>query len=291
MASYFKRDITAWIDGTASLTSDEYRVYDTLCNMMYLHEGAIVQNEKGLAGLSNMHVLRFRPTLASLIKLGKIKVTSDGRLINPRVERELAAMPSHPSNRRATHGKPRRNPQATPGQPPGNPRATPDQPPGGLASKPLKTNGAGHTTIHYNTKQNRTETDARAQARESRFSKRASSRGSGDSEPKRVGDIESRDGLVLIREEDLIAWQEQFPHIPNVRNRVTGWLGYCEHEKMTPERTLSSLLLHLTKQDEEAARKDKVAEAEAASKRKPEPAEESVDDFINKSYRPRGLVP
>lgn len=134
MARYFKRDITAWMDGTEGLTDGAYRVYDVILNLIYLHEEPIVLNEVGLAGRCAMHRLKFRHCLKALVAAGKLRIVDD-RISNPRAEREL----EHIGTTSPLHG---RRTNATPRQPMGNPPATYGQPTPGHAAKVLKLQAA-----------------------------------------------------------------------------------------------------------------------------------------------------
>ena len=115
MASWYVHNIAAWMDGTEKLEHAAYRAYHIVCQLMYLNEGPIENNETGLAGRCNQHPLKFRHALAQLVKLGKIKIV-DGKLSNDRVMEEL--------KRLSTPRQPRANRKATPASPPSNPAAT-----------------------------------------------------------------------------------------------------------------------------------------------------------------------
>lgn len=136
MAGFFKREISAWMDGTESLTAEEYRVYDVVLNLIYLQEGPIVEHEAGMAGRCNMHRLKFRKALDTLVRLGKI-VLADGKLSNSRAISEISKF-SKPKKSPSVNSDPK---AATPSQPPANPQPTHRQPGGGLADNPLKNKG------------------------------------------------------------------------------------------------------------------------------------------------------
>ncbi len=143
MVAYFSRHVSAWMDGTEGLSDGEYRVYDVVCNLIYLNDGPVVMNERGFAGRCNQHVLKFRINFGNLVERGKL-VVQGGKVSNKRVESELRKIAGRMANRK---GDPAPTPPATPRQPPpvppGNPRRTPVQPPPGRASKPLKNKAAG----------------------------------------------------------------------------------------------------------------------------------------------------
>lgn len=129
MASWYRHDIAAWMDGTEGLGDAEYRVYHIVCQLIYLNEGPIRVNEKGIAGRCNMHVLTFRPVLRKLVVTGMLKMTDD-RLSNPRASTELKRLKS------------KSNPTQTSTVPPVDPDRTstgPDDNGGeGLENKPLE---------------------------------------------------------------------------------------------------------------------------------------------------------
>lgn len=120
MVAYYRHDIAAWMDGTESLSDGEYRVYHVACELIYLQEGPIVANEKGLAGRCNQHILAFRNNLNKLIKKGKLAII-DGKITNRRAATEIERL--HKAHPPRTPRQPQANPPATPAEPtPGSPR-------------------------------------------------------------------------------------------------------------------------------------------------------------------------
>jgi uncharacterized protein YdaU (DUF1376 family) len=85
---FYKRDITAWMDGTEALSDGAYRAYDVIVNLIYLHEGPITLNEKGIAGRCNQSTRAFRCHLRELFDSGKLRLDS-GKLVNVRAEKEI----------------------------------------------------------------------------------------------------------------------------------------------------------------------------------------------------------
>jgi hypothetical protein len=131
MVAFYQRSIISWMDGTEGLDDGQYRAYDIICNLIYLNNGPIVPHESGIAGRCNQHKLAFRRNLAKLIELGKIIVTTDGKLTNKRVESELSKI--------IRKSRPSANPPATPAQPPPGSAGVGRGSEGGRANKLLKT--------------------------------------------------------------------------------------------------------------------------------------------------------
>lgn len=94
MVAWYRHDIPDWMDGTEGLDDGPYRVYHVVCQLIYLNEGPIALNEKGIAGRCNQHILAFRRHLATLIDLGKLALI-DGRLSNNRAATELQYVDNH----------------------------------------------------------------------------------------------------------------------------------------------------------------------------------------------------
>ncbi len=86
---WFKHDIPAWMNDTETLDHGSYRVYHVICQLIYLHEGPIKRNERGIAGRCNMHILALRAHLNHLISSGKLTVNLDGTLDQPRTNLEI----------------------------------------------------------------------------------------------------------------------------------------------------------------------------------------------------------
>jgi len=88
MVGFYKHDIPDWMDGTEALSDGAYRAYHVICQLIYLHEGPIMLNERGIAGRCNQSVKAFRKYLQELLDAGKLAV-SEGRLSNSRAALEL----------------------------------------------------------------------------------------------------------------------------------------------------------------------------------------------------------
>lgn len=94
MVEWFNRHVAAWMDGTEALSDAEYRVYDVVLNLIYLNDGPIVNNERGIAGRCNMSARLFRVVLAALISNGKLEVF-EGKISNKRARTELEQVANH----------------------------------------------------------------------------------------------------------------------------------------------------------------------------------------------------
>jgi hypothetical protein len=94
MVAFYKHDIPAWMDGTERLSDGAYRAYHIICQLIYLHEGPITLNERGIAGRCNQRLDRFRRYLAELVDAGKLRIV-DGKIDNGRAESELARINSN----------------------------------------------------------------------------------------------------------------------------------------------------------------------------------------------------
>lgn len=97
MVAWYKHDIPAWTDGTASLSDGAYRAYHVICQQIYLNEGPIAFNERFLAGNCNQSVKAFRNSLKELIDTGKLTEVQ-GRLTNSRAVLELESVANNRKN-------------------------------------------------------------------------------------------------------------------------------------------------------------------------------------------------
>jgi hypothetical protein len=93
------------MDGTEDLNDREYRAYHVVLQCIYLQEGPIKCNERGLAGRCNQDVRVFRKALAGLVDKNKL-IWIGGDLFNVCAAQELHGIDM---NRiRAGHGGTRR---------------------------------------------------------------------------------------------------------------------------------------------------------------------------------------
>lgn len=117
---FYKMEYEAWDEGTDCLTLEQEGAYLRLCHQMYRRRSAIPNEPRMLARLWRCHTNKAKVLVESLIAMGKIHLTADGKgLVNDRVELEL--------NRRGVSAKPPANPDQTPGKPKANLDQTQDQ--------------------------------------------------------------------------------------------------------------------------------------------------------------------
>ena len=88
MVNWYRHDIPAWMDGTESLSDRAYRAFHVICQLIYLNEGPIVLNERGIAGRCNQDVRRFRASFKELVDAGKLRIV-DGKITNGRADDEI----------------------------------------------------------------------------------------------------------------------------------------------------------------------------------------------------------
>jgi uncharacterized protein YdaU (DUF1376 family) len=144
MVAFYKHDIPAWMDGTEGLSDGTYRVYHVICQLIYLNEGPIMLNERGIAGRCNQSMKTFRKHLDELLALGKLSMV-DGRIANARAAVELESVQKNRENAGKggrNSGKSRENPQensGNSGNSSGNAEREPD--------KSLKNNDAGEAAL------------------------------------------------------------------------------------------------------------------------------------------------
>lgn len=168
MVAFYKHDIPAWMDGTEALSDGTYRAYHVICQLIYLNEGPIMLNERGIAGRCNQSMKTFRKHLDELLALGKLSMV-DGRISNARAVVELEAVQKNRENAgkggkisgnlRKTSGNPEKN-SGNSGISSGNAERDPD--------KLLKNNEAGEAALKTNRslKEKTREEKSRADTRE-----------------------------------------------------------------------------------------------------------------------------
>lgn len=139
MVVFFQRHISNWMDGTEGMTDAEYRVYDVVCNLIYLNDGPIVLHEAGIAGRCNQHVLTFRKNFRTLVETGKL-VIEGGKISNKRASSELVKIQSRRRKLPA-------DPQATPASPSPDDTEVAVGSARGSADNPLKNKGTTSTDV------------------------------------------------------------------------------------------------------------------------------------------------
>lgn len=86
---YHKRYHSDALAGFMALSLEERGAYQTLLDMMYDRQGALVDNERLLAGYMGVSIRKWKSLRETLIAKGKIHLTQDGLISNSRVEKEL----------------------------------------------------------------------------------------------------------------------------------------------------------------------------------------------------------
>jgi uncharacterized protein YdaU (DUF1376 family) len=76
------------LGGYMGLSLEERGAYTTLLDLLYKHGEALLDNERLIAGWMQCSVRKYRQLRDRLIAFGKIVRREDGRLTNPRFERE-----------------------------------------------------------------------------------------------------------------------------------------------------------------------------------------------------------
>lgn len=99
MVAFYKHQIPDWMDGTESLNDGAYRAYHVICQLIYLNEGPIAFNERGIAGRCNQSPRAFRKHLTELVEVGKVTI-ENGEISNIRAEKELENVKTNRENAR-----------------------------------------------------------------------------------------------------------------------------------------------------------------------------------------------
>jgi len=131
MVEFYNHRIAMWMDGTQGLSDGAYRAYHVIVQLIYLHDGPITFNERGLAARCNQHVLAFRRFFKELTDSQKLAVV-DGKVHNRRATDELSRIATR--RERKAQGSKAETPDQPPRGPPGVRRGSGE----GLPSKSLK---------------------------------------------------------------------------------------------------------------------------------------------------------
>lgn len=107
MVNWYRHDIPSWMDSTESLSDGAYRIYHVACQLIYLNEGPITLNERGIAGRCCLRIDRFRVYLKELLDLRKLTLV-EGKLSNARCLSELAQIDANRANASMGGKAPRR---------------------------------------------------------------------------------------------------------------------------------------------------------------------------------------
>ena len=87
---WHKRDHRAALVGMSNLTLTERGAYNTILDLIYTHDGALVDDEPYICGWLRCHVRTWRKIRAKLINLEKLYLLG-GKLRNARADLEVAA--------------------------------------------------------------------------------------------------------------------------------------------------------------------------------------------------------
>jgi hypothetical protein len=87
---HYRRDIRAALDGMRGLSFEERGALDAVLDLIYLHDGAVADDEDFIVSALCCDRRPWRRLRARLIELGRIYAV-DGTLRNPRADREVEA--------------------------------------------------------------------------------------------------------------------------------------------------------------------------------------------------------
>jgi len=85
---WYRRFPDNFIAGTVGLTLEEKGAYSLVLDLIYVRGGPVPDEPRYIAGVCNCSVRKWNAIRQRLIDLGKIAAI-DGRLMNPRAEKEL----------------------------------------------------------------------------------------------------------------------------------------------------------------------------------------------------------
>lgn len=87
---WYKRDPNAALAGMAKLSLEERGAYNTILDLIYIHDGALSDDEKFICGWLRCDVRVWRRVRQRLLDLGKLYLMGQN-LRNPRADTEVAA--------------------------------------------------------------------------------------------------------------------------------------------------------------------------------------------------------
>jgi uncharacterized protein YdaU (DUF1376 family) len=88
---WYKRDPRAALVGMAGLTFEERGAYNTILDLLYCHDGALVDDSIELARLMNTDVRIWKRLRIRLLEARKIYLSTDGTIRNERTDVELTS--------------------------------------------------------------------------------------------------------------------------------------------------------------------------------------------------------
>jgi 5-methylcytosine-specific restriction endonuclease McrA len=86
---WYKRDPRAALIGMMGLTLEETGAYNTILDLIYVHDGALEDDARAICSELGCNIQRWRRLKARLLDLGKLYV-DNGCLRNERADREVA---------------------------------------------------------------------------------------------------------------------------------------------------------------------------------------------------------
>lgn len=90
IVKWYKRDPNAALAGMMSLNLEEKGAYNTVLDLIYIHDGALADDEKFICGWLRCDVRVWRRIRKHLLDLGKLYLMGQN-LRNPRADTEVAA--------------------------------------------------------------------------------------------------------------------------------------------------------------------------------------------------------
>lgn len=85
---WYKRDPRAALVGMSSLTLEERGAYNTILDLIYCHDGALEDDERGVSHMMQVERRVWRRLRLRLLSLGKLYV-QDGKIRNKRADTEV----------------------------------------------------------------------------------------------------------------------------------------------------------------------------------------------------------
>ena len=92
MARWYKHEPAAWLGGVAKLTPEQRGIYQTILDLIYLHERPIDMDFRWLAGNCNCDTRIVKRVVGELVSLQKLGINADGKLFNNRATVELGIL-------------------------------------------------------------------------------------------------------------------------------------------------------------------------------------------------------
>jgi|HubBroStandDraft_3_1064219.scaffolds.fasta_scaffold00290_19 uncharacterized protein YdaU (DUF1376 family) len=88
---WYKRDPRAALVGMANLTLEERGAYNTILDLLYCHDGSLVDDPQDIAKLMRVDIRTWKRLRIKLLETKKLYLSTDGRLHNERTDAELTS--------------------------------------------------------------------------------------------------------------------------------------------------------------------------------------------------------